>query len=211
MTFKEQKATSKKAPKTVLNKAQKDAQKATLNRSPEISNADYLEDLVTTIEKHNTSRFEHLFIPALSVFSAIILGFFVVIYQITQDMSRLANSMDPNMGGNMSSMVNSISFLSNNVSRMTVSVAKMDRNFANMNENVASVAKKMDNLTKIASDLSQISIKMNALDAMVVNMEHINKNMSTMQESLHWMQRDLGRMRSSFSKPLRVFNSIPML
>jgi len=32
-----------------------------------------------------------------------------------------------------------------------------------------------------------------------------------MQTSMQWMQSDLTILRSSFSKPLRIFNKIPML
>jgi len=136
-----------------------------------------LEKMLENADKRTDSKFERMFLPALAVFSAIIMGFFIVIYSITSDMTRLANSMDPNMGGNMSSMTESIETLSKNVNQMTVSVAQMQKSFSKVDK----------------------------------NMEEMNKNMTTMQDSMQWMQRDLNMLRSSFSKPLRIFNKIPML
>ncbi|QKQ23830.1 hypothetical protein HUE58_01210 [Candidatus Ruthia endofausta] len=174
-----------------------------------------LEKMLESVEKHadrrTDTKFEKFFLPALAVFSAIIMGFFVVIYSITSDMTRLANSMDPDMGGNMSSMVKSINSLSNNVGQMTISVAYMQKDFQRVNKNMNIIASKLDNLDAISADLTQVSLKMDSLEPMLINMEEMNKNMASMQESMQWMQRDLNILRSSFSKPLRIFNSIPML
>ncbi len=174
-----------------------------------------LEKMLESVEKHADQRtdtkFEKFFLPALAVFGAIIMGFFIVIYSITSDMTRLANSMDPDMGDNMSSMVKSIDSLSYTVGKMTTSVAYMQKDFQQVNKNMNIIASKLDNLDSIAADLTQVSLKMNALEPMLINMEKMNKNMAIMQNSMQWMRRDLNILRSSFSKPLRIFNSIPML
>ncbi len=185
-------------------------QKSAIDHKTEVPTIECLESLVTKMEEQTSSKFERLFLPALAVFSAIIIGFFVVIYSITQDMTRLANSMDPNMGGNMSSMVVSIDKLSKNVTQMTSSVAHMQKNFNEVNNNMVIVAGKLDNLDNISADLTHVSAKMDALEPMLINMEEMNKNMTTMQDSMQWMQRDLTILRSSFAKPLSVFNKMPM-
>jgi hypothetical protein len=174
-----------------------------------------LEKMLEGVEEHankrTDSKFERMFLPALSVFGAIIIGFFIVIYSITNDMSRLANSMDPNMGGNMSSMVFSIDKLANNVDKMAVSVTHMQNSFANVEANMNIIAEKLNALDTIAIDLTHINVKMDSLKPMLVNMEEMSKNMAIMQDSMQWMQRDLNILRSSFSKPLRIFNTVPML
>ena len=86
-----------------------------------------LEKMLEGVEQNTNSKFERFFLPALAVFSAIILGFFVIIYSITTDMTRLSNAMDPNMGRNMNSMVKSIEQLAISVSKMTNSVAYMQK------------------------------------------------------------------------------------
>ncbi len=174
-----------------------------------------LEQMLESVEKHADQRtdtkFEKYFLPALTVFGAIIIGFFVVIYSITSDMARLANSMDPNMGGNMSSMVKSIDSLSNNVGQMTAFVEHIQRDFDLVDKNMDIIAKKLDNLDSIAADLTQVSLKMDSLAPMLVNMDQMNKNMANMQDSMQWIKRDINIMRSSIAKPLRIFNNIPML
>ncbi len=186
-------------------------QKAAIDHNSEAPTVECLENLVAKMEENSSSKFERMFLPALAVFSAIIMGFFIVIYSITQDMTRLANSMDPNMGNNMSSMVKSINSLSNNVTQMTNSVAHMQKSFSQVNKNMNIVAIKLNSLDSISADLTQVSVKMDSLEPMLINMEEMNKNMTTMQDSMTWMQRDLTILRSSFSKPLRIFNKIPML
>lgn len=170
-----------------------------------------LEGVEENANKRTDSKFERMFLPALAVFSAIIMGFFIVIYSITSDMTRLANAMDPNMGGNMSSMVTSIDELASNVDKMTTSVAHMQKSFSRVESNMDTIASKLNALDSIAVDLTQVSVKMDSLEPMLINMEEMNKNMTTMQDSMQWMQRDLNILRSSFSKPLRMFNKIPML
>jgi hypothetical protein len=73
------------------------------------------------------------------------------------------------------------------------------------------IAFKLNALDSIAADLTRVSVKMDSLEPMLINMEEMNKNMTDMQTSMQWMQRDLNILRSSFSKPLRIFNKIPML
>lgn len=170
-----------------------------------------LEKMLENADKRTDTKFERMFLPALAVFSAIIMGFFVVIYTITTDMTRLADAMDPKMGSNMSSMVGSIEKLSNNVSKMTTSVAQMQKSFSKVDKNMDAIAFKLNALDSIAADLTRVSVKMDSLEPMLINMEEMNKNMTDMQTSMQWMQRDLNILRSSFSKPLRIFNKIPML
>jgi len=168
-----------------------------------------LEKMLEGVEQNTNSKFERFFLPALAVFSAIILGFFVIIYSITTDMTRLSNAMDPNMGRNMNSMVKSIEQLSVSVSKMTNSVAYMQKDFDQVNKNMTLIASKLDNLDSISTDLTHVSAKMDTLEPMLINMEEMNKNMTNMQDSMTWMQRDLSIMRASFSKPMSVINKMP--
>ena len=168
-----------------------------------------LERMLEGVEKNTNTKFERFFLPALAVFSATIIGMFVIIYSITTDMTRLANSMDPNMGSNMTSMVKSVEKLSNNMTKMTNSVAYMQKNFDQVNKNMTVIATKLDNLDVMSIDLTHVSAKMDALEPMLINMEEMNKNMTTMQDSMTWMQRDLSILRASFSRPMSVINKMP--
>jgi cell division protein FtsB len=136
-----------------------------------------LEKMLEGVEKHADKRtdtkFERFFMPALIVFGLLALGGFTIIYSITQDMTKLARAMDPQMGGNMTSLVRSV-----------------------------------DNLSKSVEQMNQ---KMSTLKPMLNNMQEMNHNMVGMQKSMLWMQRDISSLRSSFAKPMGVFNAMPFL
>ncbi len=192
-----------------MTDANKDSKKIEDDEVMITSSISDLEKMLEGVEKNTNTKFERFFLPALSVFSAIIIGMFAIIYSITTDMTRLANSMDPNMGSNMTSMVNSVEKMSNSVSSMTNSVAHMQLNFDQVNKNMTIIATKLDNLDSISTDLSQVSAKMDALEPMLINMEEMNKNMTDIQSSMSWMQRDLSILRSSFSRPMSIINKMP--
>ncbi len=60
-----------------------------------ISSISDLKKMLENTGKLTDTKFEHIFLRALAVFSSIIMGFFIVIYSITIDRTRLADSMDP--------------------------------------------------------------------------------------------------------------------
>ena len=148
-----------------------------------------LEKMLENADKRTDTKFERMFLPALAVFSAIIMGFFVVIYTITTDMTRLADAMDPKMGSNMSSMVGSIEKLSNNVSKMTTSVAQMQKSFSKVDKNMDVIAFKLNALDSIAADLTRVSVKMDSLEPMLINMEEMNKNSRRRTNTQHQTQK----------------------
>lgn len=174
-----------------------------------------LEKMLESVEEHadkrTVSKFERFFVPSLLVFALLAFGGFLIIYSITQDMNRLASAMDPKMGSNMSSMVISIDRLSKSVERMNYSVGNMDKNMESMSKNMAMIANKLNRLDNISNDMSKINAKMSVLKPMLISMQEMNNNMVGMQNSMLWMQKDISILRSSFSKPMRVFDSVPFL
>jgi ABC-type multidrug transport system fused ATPase/permease subunit len=170
-----------------------------------------LEAMLEGVESNTKTTFEKMFLPALIVFSLLALGGFLIIYSITTDMSRLAVSMDPNMGKNMTSMERSINNLSQNVAQMTRSVQSMDNNFKEVNEKMAVVVVKMDNLDSINSNLDGMQEKLSTLKPMLSNMNHMNKSMLNMDKTMQEMGKDIGKLRYDFGKPMKVINSMPFM
>ncbi|BAS67654.1 hypothetical protein [Bathymodiolus septemdierum thioautotrophic gill symbiont] len=170
-----------------------------------------LEGVEEQANKRTDSKFERFFMPALIVFALLAFGGFWIIYSITTDMTKLAKAMDPKMGTNMTSMVTSIDSVSNSVVQMNLSVANMRNDIHSMSKNMENIAHKLNRLDDISSDMSQINGKMSTLKPMLANMQEMNGNMIGMQKSMLWMQKDISQLRSSFSKPMRVFNSVPFL
>ncbi len=174
-----------------------------------------LERMLESVEEHadkrTDSKFEHFFLPTLIVFGLIALGGFWIIYSITQDMTRLANAMDPNMGSNMAAMVRSIDSVSKNVDLMSQSVIRIDKNLSGIAADVRVVATKLNRLDDVSNDMSQMNHKISVLKPMLVNMQEMNNNMMRMQKSMMWMQRDIATLRHSFGKPMQVFDAVPFL
>ncbi|WXU00675.1 MAG: hypothetical protein Ctma_1404 [Catillopecten margaritatus gill symbiont] len=170
-----------------------------------------LESVESHADKRTDTKFERFFMPALVVFGLLAAGGFFIIYSITQDMTRLAKSMDPQMGSNMTSMVTSIDSVAKSVSQMNLSVASMRNDMHSMNKNMAGITHKLNRLDDISQDMSQINTKMSTLKPMLANMQEMNNNMIGMQKSMLWMQKDIAQLRSSFSKPMRLFNTVPFL
>lgn len=170
-----------------------------------------LENVESHADKRTDSKFERYFLPSIIVFAMIAAGGFMIIYSITQDMTKLAKAMDPQMGSHMASMVSSIDNMSKNVAQMSQSVNRMQKDFSNVNKNMIVVAKKMNNLDSMSSDMTQINAKMSTLKPMLANMQKMNNNMINMENSMLWMRRDISTLRSSFGKPMQVFDAIPFL
>lgn len=184
-------------------------QKVSTIESTQVPTIECLENLAVKMQEQTSSKFERFFLPSLGVFSLIIIGFFVVIYSITQDMNRLANTMDYSMSRNMDSMSKSVENISNNMTQMTSSLDSMEGNFVNVSDNMDIIASKLDNLDTMANDLTQMNNKMDILEPMLINMEEMNKNMTTMVYSMQWMQHDISTMRASFARPMNMLNSMP--
>jgi len=184
-------------------------QKVSSIESTQVPTIECLENLAVKMQEQTNSKFEKFFLPSLLVFSLIVIGFFVVIYSITQDMNRLANTMDYSMSKNMDLMSVSVDNISNDMSQITSSVSSMDNNFAKVNDNMDIIASKLDNLDSMAADLSNMNVKMNILEPMLMNMKEMNNNMSTMVYSMQWMQHDISTMRASFAKPMSMINKMP--
>jgi methyl-accepting chemotaxis protein len=184
-------------------------QKASTIESTQVPTIECLENLAVKMQEQTSSKFERFFLPSLGVFSLIVMGFFVVIYSITQDMSRLANTMDYSMSKNMKSMAVSVDTMSGNMSQMTSSIKSMESSFVSVNESVETIASKLDNLDTMSADLAQMNTKMDILEPMLINMEEMNKNMTTMVYSMQWMQHDISTMRASFARPMNMINSMP--
>ncbi len=152
-----------------------------------------LLDLLQLVERQNEKKWEKYFIPALAVWTFIVIAAYAIIYSITQDMTRLADSIDPKMSENMSAMSKSIDSLANNVSKMTVAVNNMDENFIS-----------------VARDMKTVSNNISYLKPILANMVEININMKSMSDSMIWMQGDTAEIRRSI-RPMKAFNNIPFL
>jgi hypothetical protein len=168
-----------------------------------------LEKMLEGVDAHASSKFEKYFVPALGVFSSIIIGMFVIVYSVTTDMARLADAMDPKMDENMSLMALSVASMAKSVGTISNDVGSMKDTMNKININIVKVSAKMDRLEDISDNMIDMNKKMDAIPHMLDSMNDINDNMVLMYTSMSWMQNDLSRLRSSVGKPMKLFNMMP--
>ena len=170
-----------------------------------------LEAMMEGVEEHTSSRFERFFLPSLLVFAAIIFGFFIVIYSITTDMTRLADTMGPKMGEHMQHIATSIGDIDQTINTMTTEVSKMNKNFALVNENMSRIVKRLENMSSIDGNMSSIAAQMNALTPMVESMQSVDESIKHMDNTMMRLDQNIFILRQSFQGPMNAINSIPFL
>ncbi len=170
-----------------------------------------LEQLYAQVEKNDEKKWEKYFIPALGVFTLIVVLAYLIVYSITQDMTKLATAMDPNMGENMSQMTKSISRLSESVLLMTHTVSNMDKNFASVASDMRLFKPMLLNMEEMNNNMKNMSVSVQYMKPMNENMVEMTKSMKTMEQSMVYMQQDISQLKDSFGKPMRMFNAVPFL
>jgi ABC-type multidrug transport system fused ATPase/permease subunit len=170
-----------------------------------------LEALYENVDKHQEKKWEKYFIPALGVFTLIVVLAYLIVYSITQDMTKLATSMDPNMGSNMSQMTKSIQELSLSVQEMTSTVKRMDKNFASVASDMKLFKPMLVNMEEMNNNMKDIAISVRIMKPMNQSMTQMTGHIQNMEKSMIYMQRDISQLRGDFSKPMSVFNAVPFL
>jgi uncharacterized protein YoxC len=193
-----------------------------------------MEQFVSTFQQ-SARRWEIIVYPALFAF-VVLAGYgFFLIYSLTSDMSKMANSMDSNMEQHMESMTKSIITLSENVTIMTRTMNKISvklntlqpmlRYVGTMDESMASMVQSMAHMDKM---MTRMDISMAHMDKSIWNMDQsigsMDKSIVTMDESMQNMdqsmrimtaatdqlRRDLtimNRSISNFARPASFVNS----
>lgn len=158
-----------------------------------------IEKLVDRLDKQNERKWEKFFIPTLILFAIISVLAYGVIYSITQDMSKLANAMDPKMSYNMDTMSKSVLNLSENIVLMTKSVQTMSENLSLMQSDLSYIAKTMDPLK---DSVESISVDIRVLSPMLKNMHAMNTILVQLEKSMSSINNSVGKMTYNFDKSM---------
>lgn len=134
------------------------------------------------------SRWERLIYPMMLVIGILGLSGFYLIYNVTRDMNRLTQQIDPQMEVNLQSMSSYMGKLSENISVMTeqitVLVARIDR----MEGHIAT----MDgNIGTLAGDVGDMKRNIGLMTGSVADM---NQAMRAMTLNTGVMSRDINKM-----------------
>ena len=186
-----------------------------------------MEKFVSTFQQ-SARRWETIVYPALFAF-VVLAGYgFFLIFSLTSDMSKMADSMDDKMGEHMESMTNSIISLSKQVKMMTSTmidistkldtlepmlqyVGAMDNSMAQMTRSMVHMDIMM---TRMDQSMGRMDISIGSMDSSIENMDH---SMRKMDRSIHvitkatdQMWRDLSVMNrgiSNVTRPMSFANN----
>lgn len=148
-----------------------------------------LERFVHSFEK-SARRWEIVVYPALFAF-VVLAGYgFFLIYSLSNNMSKIAYSLDPHMGPHMQSMSENISRLSDKISLMTDTVGAMSHQL----ETLPPMLGHMDSMSKSIAHMDE-------------SITELNYSINTMQMSMTYMRQDIGSMNRNVSRPMSFFNS----
>lgn len=148
-------------------------------------------------------RWELVVYPSLFAFIILAAYGFFLIYSLTADMSRVANSVD-HLAQNMNSVTENMVEVSNNMADVSV-------NMSDVSANMADVSGKMDTMN---ASVAHMSDQMDTLEPMLANITTMNQNIAAMTQSVHSMtasmdqvRRDMGVMNYSVSRPMSFMNT----
>lgn len=182
---------------------------------------------VSTFQQ-SARRWETIVYPALFAF-VVLAGYgFFLIFSLTSDMSKMADSMDDKMGEHMASMTSSIVSLSQQVKMMTHTmknistkldtlepmlqyVGAMDNSMAQMTQSMVHMDIMM---TRMDKSMARMDISIGSMDGSIGNMD---RSMRSMDRSIHvittatdQMWRDLNVMNrgiSNVTRPMSFANT----
>jgi len=143
--------------------------------------------------QRSARRWELMAYPAMVVFGLLAISGFWLIYSLTKDMNKMSDSMDPNMGPNLSEMSKNIADLDVTIRVMSTHIALMSKNINTMNTAIQGMS----------LDTKNMSAKLNVMEPLLFNMAEMNQSMKQMTFTTGIMSHDMNKI----SRPMRFMNS----
>jgi methyl-accepting chemotaxis protein len=168
--------------------------------SPEQKAMVKLEITLTNFFKsfdRSMSRWERMIYPMMVVVGILGLSGFYLIYNVTTDMNKLTQQVDPRMEEHLESMSTHMGQLSDNIQRMTQQVTALVDKIDSMEQHIATMDGNIGTLTADVGAMSQ------NLGQMTVNVADMNQAMRAMTVNTGFMSRDINQM----GRPMDFMNS----
>ena len=160
------------------------------NLSPEQKAMVKLEITLTNFFKkldRSMSRWERLIYPMMLVVGILGLSGFYLIYNVTRDMHKLTEQVDPQMEVNLQAMSQYMGQLSQNISTMTEQITVLVERIDKMEGHIAT----MDgNIGTLSGDVGQMKENIGIMTGNVVEM---NQHMRAMTVNTGVMSRDINQ------------------
>ncbi len=159
-------------------------------------------------------RWEMIIYPGMVALMLLLAYGFYLVFSLSQDMQRIAEKFDPNMGLHMSVLANHMQKLSGNIREMSGNINTMTIHVRSMSGNLEAVNAKMDyirnmkNISVKMTDMSRQMKYMRHMQAIDLQMASMNKKMGVLTANVSGMHLDLNNMNRNVSRPLSVMNNM---
>jgi cell division protein FtsL len=168
------------------------------NLSPEQKAMVKLEITLTNFFKSfdkSLSRWERMIYPMLVVVGVLGLSGFYLIYNVTTDMHKLTEQVDPRMEEHLQLMSTHMGNLSDNIQTMTQNITvlvdkidSMEKNIARMDGNIGALSVDVENMKQNLGQMTVNIIDMNqAMRAMTVNTGYMSRDINQMGRPMDFM------------------------
>lgn len=144
-------------------------------------NDETMERFLCVIER-SARQWQVIVYPSLVAFIVLAAFGFYLIYSLTSDVRRIAQSIDPNMGHHMA--------------RMTDSMQKMSVNINNMSSDIRSLPPMLSHMEKLDGSVY----------TMVGETQKMNQSMRSITFSNEHMRHSIATMKNSV-RPMSMFNN----
>ena len=153
------------------------------------------------IFENAVARWEHIVYPAMIVMAFVFAYGFFLMFSLSNDMRRISEGFDPNMGKHMGSLVKNMGKLTNSIHEMHEEMKIIAKVMPAMDKKLIAM-KEMAVMSEQVRIMNQRMLVMNAhMDGMNKHMRRMNRRMAVMTHSVSDMNRNIG-------PPLSFMNSI---
>lgn len=191
--------------------------------SEEVKNAQMTTEcigkMVDNIECRVSAKMQKMYFPALAIFSSVVIGMFAIIYSITVDMNRVADSMSQGEGvagmmgsvsSNMTEMTKIMAEMSKNVGQMNSEFKKTNVLLAEMNKDIKHLGAMKDIAGSIGGDVTKLTEAVASIKDINTNISQMTHGVGNMDRSVYEMGSDIRNMKRSFNGPLNIMNKMKM-
>ena len=179
---------------TIVNKQAK-AEAAGKDSTRELFPEGDAMDRFVRVFEASARRWELIMYPAMLAFGVLAAFGFFMIYNLSKDISTMAQGMDPELGKHLNQISESVIYLSENMRTMT-------RRVYHMSDSVEVMAGRMEALEYMEPMLTN-------MNGIGLSMDSINKETYTMILSMDAMRHDMDEMSHSMRSLGDINNIMP--
>jgi|JFJP01.1.fsa_nt_gi hypothetical protein len=179
-----------------------------------------MEQFVRSFQQ-SARRWEIVVYPAMFAFALLAAYGFFLIYSLTSDMTKMARSIDPDMGDHMRTMAHSIKAMSTQIELMagtmteiSVKLDTLPPMLQHMGYMEQAMVRMDGSITRMDKSIRSMDESMARMDTSMTTMNkamtRMNEAMQTMTSSTDQMRRDMmvmSRGINNFSRPMGFMNN----